>query len=137
MFENNNFKSIICIDACNFNKKIIPKNSKNVFIFVSQSGETKDLYEVLTKVNGLKIGVINVVDSLIARNVDCGVYLNVGKEMSVVSTKVFMAQSLVLCMIAMYISNDSYKIERYIKDLRQLENLIEEELNKDITLQLI
>ena len=38
------------------------------------------------------MGVINVVDSLIAREVNFGVYTNSGKEIAVASTKVFTSQ---------------------------------------------
>jgi len=131
-YELCNFNCIICIDACNFDYKDIPKNSTNAFIFVSQSGETKDLYEILQKVNGFKIGVINVVDSLIARSVNCGVYLNIGKEFSVASTKAFTAQSLILILIAISLSTDTNKINNYINDFQQLQNLINIELNREL-----
>jgi glucosamine--fructose-6-phosphate aminotransferase (isomerizing) len=55
---------------------------------------------IRTNVNAITIGVINVVDSLIAREVDCGVYLNCGRENAVASTKAFTSQVVVLTMIA-------------------------------------
>ena len=135
------FKNVIAIDACNYSELLLPKG-KNCYIFISQSGETKDLYSVLTQIknnihiNGITIGVINKVDSLIARTVDCGVYLNIGKEMSVASTKVFLAQSLMLVLIALYLS-DSNKIlyNNYINSIRNLESIVEIELNKKIDIE--
>ena len=57
----------------------------------SQSGETMDLHRVLKLLENndrcITMGVINVVDSLIAREVDCGIYMNSGREVAVASTK--------------------------------------------------
>jgi glucosamine--fructose-6-phosphate aminotransferase (isomerizing) len=134
-----NFKNVIAIDACDFNEYLLPKGN-NCYIFISQSGETKDLFSVLDKIknnkylNGITIGVINVVDSLIARTVDCGVYLNIGKEMSVASTKVFLAQSLVLVLISLFLNQNIIETNKYINDIRNLEQLINIELNKEISI---
>ena len=134
------FKNVVAIDACNFEEYLIP-NGNNCYFFISQSGETKDLYSVLNIIkesnilNGITVGIINVVDSLIARSVDCGVYLNIGKEMSVASTKVFMAQSLVLVMIAIFLSNNDNLINNYIDNIRDLEQLIKFELDKEISIE--
>ena len=128
-YNHTNYKNIICIDACNFNKYDIPKTKKNLFVFVSQSGETKDLFDVLNEVNGLKIGIINVVDSLIARHVDCGIYMNIGEEKSVASTKVFLAECLLLILLSLWISNDEIIIKRYLNDLKNFQNLIINEID--------
>ena len=67
-------------------KKMIFLKLETVFILLSQSVETKDLYRVIEigkKNNILLVGVINVIDSMIAREVDCGCYLNAGREVSV------------------------------------------------------
>jgi glucosamine--fructose-6-phosphate aminotransferase (isomerizing) len=133
-----NFKNVIVIDASNFDSSLIPKKSKNVGIFVSQSGETKDLFQCFDYIRQntlLTIGVINVVDSLIARTVDCGIYLNIGKEMSVASTKVFLAQSLVLSMLAIYLSKNSNLTSTYISDIKNLQSLINSELDKEIDVE--
>lgn len=134
------FKNIIAIDACNFEEYLIPKGN-NCYFFVSQSGETKDLYCVFKIIkenkilNGITVGIINVVDSLIARSVDCGVYLNIGKEISVASTKVFMAQSLVLIIIAIFLCNNDNLVNKYINNIRNLDQLIKIELNKEISIE--
>ena len=46
------------------------------------------------------LGIVNVVGSTIARETDAGVYLHVGAEIGVASTKAFTAQVAVLAMIA-------------------------------------
>lgn len=50
------------------------------------------------------MGVINVVGSQIAREVNCGVYLSCGREVAVAATKSFSSQVLALTMMAVFIS---------------------------------
>jgi len=76
-------------------------------LFISQSGETKDVYSALKicKSKGLfTIGVINVVGSLIAQSVDCGVYINSQREVAVPASKSFTSQVIALLMINLWIS---------------------------------
>ncbi|ARA91844.1 MAG: glutamine--fructose-6-phosphate transaminase (isomerizing) [Bacteroidetes bacterium] len=72
-------------------------------LVISQSGETADtlaaLREMKTK-GATVLGVVNVVGSTIARETDAGVYLRVGPEIGVASTKAFTAQIAVLAMLA-------------------------------------
>lgn len=104
------FNVVNIYDGAEFTENDIPKIGKTCFIFLSQSGETKDLHlcvEMLKKIrdNGKKlimVGVVNVVDSLIARDVDCGAYLNCGREFAVASTKAFSSQIVVLSLIAIW-----------------------------------
>lgn len=122
------FETVQLFDGAEFNKYDIPQGKKTGFILLSQSGETRDLYQVLQiakEFNIITIGIINVVDSLIAREVDCGIYLNAGKEVGVASTKVFTAQIIVLMLVAVWFSqirNDKYiEIRRnIIRDIQQL-----------------
>ncbi|GMU36152.1 MAG: glutamine--fructose-6-phosphate transaminase (isomerizing) [Phycisphaerae bacterium] len=74
-----------------------------VVIAISQSGETLDTYAALREARqrgALSLGVVNVVGSTIARETDAGVYLHVGPEIGVASTKAFTGQVTVLAMIA-------------------------------------
>ena len=74
---------------------------------LSQSGETKDLHRCIDigKDKDLFIiGVINVVDSMIARESNCGCYLNAGREVGVASTKSFTNQVILLSMMAVWFS---------------------------------
>ena len=50
------------------------------------------------------MGVINAVDSQIARDVHCGVYINAGREVGVASTKSFTNQVIILGLIACWFS---------------------------------
>ncbi|WP_437185661.1 glutamine--fructose-6-phosphate transaminase (isomerizing) [Planctomicrobium sp. SH668] len=75
-------------------------------IAISQSGETADtlaaLHEVRTR-GALTLGIVNSVGSSIARETDGGVYLHVGPEIGVASTKAFLGQITVLAMVAAYL----------------------------------
>jgi len=87
-----NLNTVQVFDGAEFSNYDIPRVGKTAVILVSQSGETKDLHrciEIAHQGNAVTIGVINVVDSLIAREVDCGVYCNAGMEVGVASTKAF------------------------------------------------
>ncbi|MGQ0629320.1 MAG: glutamine--fructose-6-phosphate transaminase (isomerizing) [Phycisphaerales bacterium] len=78
-----------------------------VVIAVSQSGETADTLAALHEAKergALALGVINVVGSSIARDTDAGVYLRVGPEIGVASTKAFTGQVAVLTMIGLFMA---------------------------------
>jgi len=80
----------------------VPDNS--IAIFVSQSGETADTLACLTEMKrrGVRcLGAINAVGSTMAREVDGGVYLHAGTEISVASTKAFTSQVSGLLLIAL------------------------------------
>lgn len=77
-----------------------------VVISISQSGETADTLAALTEAKqkgALTIGLVNVVGSTIARETDSGIYLRVGPEIGVASTKAFIGQVAVATMLAAYI----------------------------------
>jgi glucosamine--fructose-6-phosphate aminotransferase (isomerizing) len=79
-------------------------------------------------------GIINVVDSIIAKEVDCGTYLNCGREFAVASTKSFTAQIVVLSLIAiwfaqyrnLYISERSLIISKLFNLQNNINLIIEE-----------
>ena len=105
------FNSVQIFDGAEFVESDMPHHGKTCYVFLSQSGETKDLHRCLEMIgtSAIKIGVINVVDSLIAREVDCGVYLNCGRENAVASTKAFTSQVVVLTMIATWFKQSDHK----------------------------
>ena len=66
--------------------------SDTLYIVVSQSGETFDTLAALREIQrkgGRVLGISNVVGSTIAREVDGGIYMHAGPEVSVASTKAF------------------------------------------------
>jgi len=117
------FDTVSIYDGAEFNECDIPRGGVTGIIMISQSGETKDLYRCLDA-KCITIGVVNVVDSLIARETNCGVYLNAGREVAVASTKSFTSQCMVLAMIAVWFSqnrnNSLEKRKQMIKDLKIL-----------------
>ena len=81
-------------------------NEGTVVIAVSQSGETADTLAALREAKqrgALALGVVNTVGSTIARETDAGVYLHVGPEIGVASTKAFTGQVAVLTLIAAFL----------------------------------
>ncbi|HSE65421.1 MAG TPA: glutamine--fructose-6-phosphate transaminase (isomerizing) [Gemmatimonadales bacterium] len=73
-------------------------------IGISQSGETADTLAAIreAKRRGARtIGVVNVVGSTIAREVDGGIYLHAGPEVGVASTKAFSSQVIALSLITL------------------------------------
>lgn len=122
-----NFNCVLIIDGAEFNENDIPNYGVTGLLFLSQSGETKDLYrciKIANEKNLLTIGVINVVDSLIAREVDCGCYLNAGREVAVASTKSFTSQCVILSMVAIWFSqNKKINCEKRYKFIKDLYNL--------------
>ena len=82
-----------------------PIIGSNTLIFtISQSGETADTLAALKEAQNkgaTVLSICNVVGSTIARASNGGVYLHVGPEIGVASTKAFNAQVTVLAMIAL------------------------------------
>lgn len=73
-------------------------------LIVSQSGETADTLACLTELKrrGVRcLGVVNAVGSSIAREVDGGVYVHVGAEVSVASTKAFTSQVVAMLLFGL------------------------------------
>jgi glucosamine--fructose-6-phosphate aminotransferase (isomerizing) len=121
------FNTVQVFDGAEFNEQDIPIVGNTAFILVSQSGETKDLHrciEISKNNNITTIGIVNVVDSLIAREVDCGIYCNAGKEVGVASTKAFTSQVVCLSMAAIWFSTlqniNEKKRVRMVSDLHNL-----------------
>lgn len=103
--EISGFNTVQIFDAADFTSYDIPKNGKTILLLISQSGETKDVHrcvDIAKELGIFTIGVVNVVDSLIAREVNAGVYLNCGREVAVASTKAFSSQVIVLHLIAVW-----------------------------------
>jgi glucosamine--fructose-6-phosphate aminotransferase (isomerizing) len=80
---------------------------KTLIIGISQSGETADTLAAVREAKrrgGRTIGLVNVVGSTIAREVDGGIYLHAGPEIGVASTKAFTSQVAALALITLRIA---------------------------------
>ena len=115
----------------------------NLYIFVSQSGETADTYAALDlcNKNSMKTcSVVNVVESSIARDSNFVLPIHCGPEIGVASTKAFLGQMLVLYIFSLKLSfmrNDINK-ESYlkkIKSLLSLSELVKKTLNTETQVQ--
>lgn len=122
------FKTVQTIDASEFCLDDIPNCTGKVGLLVlSQSGETKDVHramELVKKMDIIIISIVNVVDSLISRDADCGIYLNAGREVSVASTKSFTSQIIILIMMSIWYAQKRNKFvnqrKKMILDLRNV-----------------
>ncbi len=110
-----------------YSSPIFSKN--NLFIAISQSGETADTKESLrfAKHLGLKtLSIVNVKESEIARMADSCIYTLAGPEISVASTKAFVSQLSVLYMLAFYIGKLKGKnITEETKYLLEIPNIMQ------------
>ena len=117
----------------------------NLYVFVSQSGETADTYAALdlcNKNNMKTCSIVNVIESSIARDANFVLPIHCGPEIGVASTKAFLGQMLVLYILCLKLSvlNKDLDKKTYvnkIKDLKNLPKLIEETLLTESKIQTI
>ena len=107
----------------------------DLLLVISQSGETADALAALreAKAKGAKtLGIINVVGSTIAREVDSGIYLHAGPEIGVASTKAFSCQVTALLLLALFLAQHKGKVlpEEFFDDIKSLPEKIEETLKQ-------
>jgi len=131
--------------ASEFRYRKIKFNKNNLYVFVSQSGETADTFAALDlckKNKANTCAIVNVVESSIARIADFVLPIHAGPEIGVASTKTFIGQMLVLYLLSLKISKIRNEItdQNYIKsinDLNNLPSLIKEVLTKRNEIQII
>ncbi len=87
--------------------------SKGGFLSVSQSGETTDVLKPFRAAGELgltRFNIVNKVESTLAREARCGIFLNAGREISIASTKAFLCQVAAFSMLAVWFaSKRNYK----------------------------
>ncbi|MFA6042502.1 MAG: glutamine--fructose-6-phosphate transaminase (isomerizing) [Patescibacteria group bacterium] len=101
---------------------------------ISQSGETADLLHAMETLKRLAIptlGIVNLVDSTIAREVLAGIYLHVGPEIGVASTKAYTGQCVIFNLLAFYLRHirglpAEPWMTRYLQELAQVPEVIAE-----------
>jgi len=101
------FETVQAILASELTEEDFPENDTGVLL-LSQSGETADVYRALKiaqKKGFPSIGITNVVGSLIATSVNCGIFLNSGREVAVPATKSFTCQITALSLSALWFSH--------------------------------
>jgi len=110
--------------------------SSDLAIVISQSGETADTLGALkvAQTKGAKtLGIINVVGSTIAREVDAGIYLHAGPEIGVASTKAFTCQITALILLGLYLrqAKGFFLDFAFLNQLKSLPDFIKEVLNQE------
>ena len=106
--------NINIIEASEFCEYDIPNHGNTGLLVLSQSGETRDVYramEIAKSKNIFIISIVNVVNSLIAREADCGIYINCGRENGVASTKSFTSQVVATALLSIYLSQSKHEID--------------------------
>lgn len=99
-------------------------------ILISQSGETADTLAALklAKENGINtLAIVNRRNSSIAREADSVIYTEAGIEVAVATTKAYLAQVLILLLLAF---KDNNKETKLLEDLKLLPNLITKYINE-------
>src|SRR6185436_6977642 len=104
---------------------------------ISQSGETIDTLAALREGRdrgALVLGIVNAVGSTIARETDAGVYLHVGPEIGVASTKAFTGQVTVLAMLAAFLGRRRHlsqaNLHTYLEALQNMPNQVRQVLEQ-------
>jgi len=115
----------------------------NLYVFVSQSGETADTYAALDlcNKNDMKTcSVVNVIESSIARDSEFVLPIHCGTEIGVASTKAFLGQILILYILALKLALlrgdlDKNNLSTKLKDLKELPDLVQKTLLTDNKIQ--
>jgi glucosamine--fructose-6-phosphate aminotransferase (isomerizing) len=135
-FEENTTLDVTIDIASEFRYRKNRFKDDNLYIFVSQSGETADTYAALdlcNKNNMKTCSVVNVIESSIARDSKFVLPIHCGPEIGVASTKAFMGQMLVLYILVLKLGILRKDLDRdlclnKIKDLKALPKLVEQTL---------
>jgi len=144
-FEENTTLDVSIDIASEFRYRKNRFKNDNLYIFVSQSGETADTYAALdlcNKNNMKTCSVVNVIESSIARDSNFVLPIHCGPEIGVASTKAFLGQMLVLYILVLKLAilrNDLDKdiYVNKIKDLKVLPALVKETLLTENKIQTV
>jgi glucosamine--fructose-6-phosphate aminotransferase (isomerizing) len=117
--------------------------AKDIFIVISQSGETADTLAAmrLAQKGGARIlAITNVVGSTLSREADLVLYTRAGPEIAVASTKAFTTQLMCIYMLALKFAAlrkqiESAAYQKYISELDAINTLAEKLLSKEDVIQ--
>lgn len=112
-------------------------DERSLVFVVSQSGETADTLAGLrlAKEKGAKtIGIVNVVGSSVAREVDKVIYIHAGPEIAVASTKAYVAQVEVIALSILHLAKileklDSAREQKLVAEFLKLSDYAKEVLD--------
>ncbi len=116
-----------------FKNPIIGKD--DVYIAVSQSGETADTRDAMTEIHekgGKVFGICNVPSSTIARETDGGAFMHAGVEIAVASTKAFSNTVMIYYLLALKFARQRGMSKedgaKFIQSILQQPRLVRESL---------
>lgn len=119
-----------------YKNPIVDEN--DVYLAVSQSGETADTIEAMKEIHekgGKVFGICNVVSSTIARISDGGAFIHAGPEIAVASTKAFSNTLIVYYLLALKFARQRGMSReegaKYIQLLMQQPRLVKEALKNN------
>ena len=144
-FEENTTLDVTIDIASEFRYRKNRFKNDNLYIFVSQSGETADTYAALdlcNKNNMKTCSIVNVIESSIARDSKFVLPIHCGPEIGVASTKAFMGQMLVLYILVLKLGILRKDLDKdlylnKIKDLKVLPKLVEQTLLTESKIQAV
>ena len=99
-------------------------------LLVSQSGETKDILNVLNLVKqqqtGRTLGIVNVIGSTLMFNADSYIPMACGYEVSVPATKTYFSQTVILAYLAAMLGERNGRLDR--QEARRVLGMLSEQL---------
>jgi glutamine---fructose-6-phosphate transaminase (isomerizing) len=124
--------------ASEFRYRNSPIEKHTLVFSISQSGETIDTLAAVRECRrkGHKtLGIVNVVGSTIAREVDGGTYMHAGPEIGVAATKTFVSQVTIMTLLAVLMGRmrhlASTRGSEILKELEQIPGKIERVLKQN------
>jgi len=118
-----------------YKKPVLRKNE--AVLVVSQSGETADSLFALKEAKRkgvLGLGIVNVVGSSIAREVEVGIYNHAGPEIGVAATKSFVSQLTVLALLTVFLGRQREMSlvtgKRILEELKKIPDFARKVLEK-------
>ena len=113
--------------ASEFRYRNSPIDKHTLVFAISQSGETIDTLAAIRECRrkGHKtLGIVNVVGSTIAREVDGGTYMHAGPEIGVAATKTFVSQVTIMALLAVLLGRMRHMAStRGTEILKELETI--------------
>ncbi|WP_456370576.1 glutamine--fructose-6-phosphate transaminase (isomerizing) [Geoglobus sp.] len=112
-----------------------PPMHRALAIAITQSGETADTLEAMRiakRLGARTLAVVNVLGSTATRIADHVLYTRAGPEISVAATKSFIAQLVVLYLLAFRLSaKPKSEVERLVDELRMMPELVKRVLERE------
>ncbi len=144
------FEELTSIDveidiASEFRYRKLKFDTNNLYIFVSQSGETADTaaaLDICNRNNMKTCSIVNSVESTIARNSNWVLPIHAGPEIGVASTKAFLGQMIVLFILCLKLAKirediDDRTYQLNLSNLKKLPDAIEKSLKVENSIQVM